>query len=87
MNKSYLSLLCCGVTALAAAVEPIVPAPITGLTLFKNGLAVVERVAKPGPGPFLVDEEIEPLHGTLWFSPADADFQPAAPAGIRPPRR
>ena len=48
MNKSYLSLLCCGVTALAAAVEPIVPAPITGLTLFKNGLAVVERVAKPG---------------------------------------
>lgn len=50
MNKSYLSLLCCGVTALAAAVEPIVPAPITGLTLFKNGLAVVERVAKPGPG-------------------------------------
>lgn len=71
MNKSYLSLLCCGVTALAAAVEPIVPAPITGLTLFKNGLAVVERVAKPGPGPFLIDEEIEPLHGTLWFSPAD----------------
>ena len=61
MNKSYLSLLCCGVTALAAAVEPIVPAPITGLTLFKNGLAVVERVAKPGPGPFLIDEEIEPL--------------------------
>lgn len=71
MNKTCLSLLCSGVTALAAAVEPIVPAPITGLTLFKNGLAVVERAAKPGPGPFIVDEEIEPLHGTLWFSPAD----------------
>ncbi len=71
MNKIYLVLLSSITIPLASAIEPIVPAPITSLTLFKNGLAAVERTAKPSPGSFLIDEELAPLHGTLWFSPSD----------------
>ena len=56
---------------LSAAEPPEVPAPITKLALFKNGVCAVIREVKPVPGSFLVKEEMEPIHGTLWFHPSD----------------
>ncbi len=56
---------------LSGADEPRVKAPVTRAALFKNGFALVVREIKSTPGKaFLIDEEIKPVHGTLWFSPA-----------------
>lgn len=43
-------------------------APIVKAALFKNGYALVTREVCQIPSkPFLIDEEINPVHGTLWF--------------------
>ncbi len=56
-----------GVT-LYGADEAKSKAPIVKAALFKNGYALVTReVRQIPPKPFLIDEEINPVHGTLWF--------------------
>lgn len=62
--------------AAAAATEktepdlPIVPAPMTRLALFPDGIAAVERQMNPPPGDFLMTEVIKPIEGSLWFNPS-----------------
>ncbi len=72
--KNTIALLllavCCG--SLWANDEPMVKAPIVKAALFKNGFALVVREIKTTPEkPFLIDEELDPVHGTLWFSPGE----------------
>ena len=41
---------------------------ITSVGLFKNGLAVVERlVTIPEPGDYRIDDVPQPVHGTFWI--------------------
>ena len=52
--------------------EPAAGAPVTRAALFKNGYALVVREISSAPADrFLIDESIEPVHGTLWFTPGD----------------
>jgi hypothetical protein len=52
--------------------DETVTAPVKSVAIFKNGLAAVVREVKPpAEQPFFLNEKIEALHGTLWFS-ADA---------------
>ncbi len=74
--KWTLGFLFACMTAFAAEEQaktetPTVPAPITKLALFKNGLGTVIREAIPAPGPFLIKDPMTPIHGTLWFIPSD----------------
>ncbi len=55
---------------LSGADEPRAKAPVTRAALFKNGYALITREIKTTPNKaFLIDEEIKPVHGTLWFAP------------------
>jgi hypothetical protein len=55
-------------TATAVAAEPSVQSTIQSVSMFKNGLALVEREAKiAGPGDYQIVDIPRPVHGTLWF--------------------
>ncbi len=48
--------------------ERSVDSRITSVGLFKNGLAVVERLVEvPSPGTYRVDDVPVPVHGTFWI--------------------
>lgn len=71
-----LVFLCTCAAAFAAEEQakpeiPTIPAPVTKLALFKNGIGAVIRKANPTPTPFLVKDSMTPIHGTLWFMPSD----------------
>ena len=71
-----LVFLCTCAAAFAAEEQakpeiPTIPAPVTKLALFKNGIGAVVRKANPTPTPFLVKDSMTPIHGTLWFMPSD----------------
>jgi hypothetical protein len=54
--------------ATAAADEVKLDSKVDTISLFKNGLAVVERTAQiPGPGVYRLDGAIWPVHGTFWI--------------------
>jgi hypothetical protein len=41
---------------------------IVGVSMFKNGLALIEREVRPdGPGNYRVTDIPTPVHGTFWF--------------------
>ncbi|MCA9175938.1 MAG: DUF4139 domain-containing protein [Planctomycetales bacterium] len=48
--------------------EPVLPSRIAAVSLFKNGLALVERRATPvAAGVYQLDEAPRPIHGTMWI--------------------
>lgn len=55
--------------AVGAAIDAseITEAPITSLSVFKNGTVLVEREVKPDkPGTLFLSGDIKPYHGTFW---------------------
>jgi hypothetical protein len=51
----------------APAEEKPVTSRVASIGLFKNGLAVVRRIATvPGPGTYRLENVPEPVHGTYW---------------------
>ncbi len=69
--KKQLMLLAAGLAGVLAAAEPVVPAPVTRITVFQQDLAAVIRRITPQAEPFLIANDIAPLEGTLWFLPAE----------------
>jgi len=62
-----LSAALTAVAGSAIAEEIPVPSRITSVSLFKNGLAVVQRtLSAAGPGTYRVEDVPEPVHGTFW---------------------
>lgn len=61
-------VLASGPSWAAEKLETVVDAPLNRLSLFKNGISVAERIVTPPKenGPFLVNELISPVHGTVW---------------------
>jgi hypothetical protein len=50
------------------AQEQTTESRVVSVAMFKNGLALIEREARPGgPGSFRITDIPEPIHGTLWF--------------------
>lgn len=48
------------------------PSRVVSASLFKNGLAVIQReVSLPGAGEFLLEETPEFIHGTFWIDGGD----------------
>jgi hypothetical protein len=74
--------VCFASVAAFCADEPLkVDSPIKSISLFKDGLAVAHRVLNvEKPGRYLVDDRIEPLHGTLW---TNADSKVSISGGLR----
>ena len=59
---------CIALPTWCVAEDNILDSRITSVSMFKNGLAFVERQALPaGPGSFHIVDIPEPVHGTLWF--------------------
>lgn len=64
-----------GVAALAvslagAAEQEFTPAPVRGMMIFKNGISAVRRgFTADGKKSALIGENIEPVNGSLWYSP------------------
>lgn len=59
------------------ATEETVESKIESVALFKNGLAVVTRtISVSQPGDYIVNSDINPIHGTFWIdSEADIEIQ------------
>ena len=72
MKKLSLFLTLASVSAgvaVGAAIDSseITEAPITSLSVFKNGTVLVEREVKPDkPGTLFLSGDIKPYHGTFW---------------------
>ncbi|MBI2192584.1 MAG: hypothetical protein HYU36_11430 [Planctomycetes bacterium] len=72
MLRAWIPVLLIPWTAWTAAEERPASSRIESLGLFKNGLAVVQRVATvAGPGLYRLDSIPEAVHGTFWVA-ADA---------------
>lgn len=65
----------------SAADEPTLTSKIAKVSLFKNGLALIERRATPGrAGTYQLDAAPTPVHGTLWI---EGDRKLIARVGVR----
>jgi len=52
----------------AVAADTPVKSKISGVDLFKNGLAIVKREVTLGkPGTYDLDDVPQPVHGTFWI--------------------
>jgi len=61
-------LACISVPKWCGAQEELLDSRIVSVSMFKNGLAFVERQTLPkGPGSFRIAEIPDPVHGTFWF--------------------
>jgi hypothetical protein len=67
------------------------PTPVTSrisaASLFKNGLAIVERkVTLPGQGSYALDLNLRPAHGTLWIDSKVPVLVGTAERAVKAPR-
>ncbi|NLF33216.1 MAG: hypothetical protein GX591_20305, partial [Planctomycetes bacterium] len=71
-------------TAVAAGEVREVPSRIERVSLFKNGLCVVHRVAElPGAGEFMLGQSPEPVHGTYFVTSDRAVLSRVVPCTVR----
>jgi hypothetical protein len=66
-----MAVLLAAAAVARAADEPVAPARIESVGLFKNGVAIVRRVVDVRrPGVYRVDDVPSPVHGTFWIESA-----------------
>ena len=67
LNLSYLFFIFFQFST-ASAEEQLVKSDVVSIDPFKNGLSVVTKEIKlNGTGTYVLDENIEPVHGTFWI--------------------
>lgn len=67
MKQVVVAVLLAALAGHASAEEKSIQSHIAAVGLFKNGLAVVQRVLTvDGPGEYCLKEVPEPIHGTFW---------------------
>ncbi|HOO56440.1 MAG TPA: hypothetical protein PLN69_06435 [bacterium] len=70
---SGVLMLCSGLfTNSVFALETLVDAPVSKVSLFKNGVGMVTRTFEAGPegGEYIVEDVPDPVHGTFWIQSA-----------------
>src|SRR5687768_2924560 len=68
MRHALANLIACFTATVSLAQPARVESRVESVALFKNGLAVVERVVEvPGPGEFELADVPDPVHGTFWI--------------------
>ncbi|MBI2297674.1 MAG: hypothetical protein HYU66_01760 [Armatimonadetes bacterium] len=56
--------------ATQAPAQTVIQAPVTGASLFKNGLAAITREATlPAAGEYVLEGMPVPIHGSFWVTP------------------
>lgn len=76
MKRMFAVFVLLGIAGLSVrAQEETVESRIVSVSMFKNGLAVVERTVEvPGVGTYRVSDVPEPVHGTFWIE-SEADVE------------